>query len=53
MCRGLKILLAFTNYGYQNPKLEAGINNYIAFLQAQGFSEAAIQAKIASLSQQN
>ena len=47
--RGLKILIAFTKHGYQHPNLQAGMNNYISFLQAQGLSEAAIQAKLASL----
>jgi tetratricopeptide (TPR) repeat protein len=51
--RGLKILIAFTDQGYQHPNLEAGISNYFGFLQSQGLSEAAIQAKIASLHQQN
>jgi Tfp pilus assembly protein PilF len=51
--RGLKILIAFTDQGYQHPNLEAGISNYSGFLQSQGLSEAAIQAKLASLLQQN
>jgi hypothetical protein len=49
MRRGLKILIAFTKHDYQHPKLRAGMNNYIKFLQTQGLSEAAIQARIASL----
>jgi tetratricopeptide (TPR) repeat protein len=51
--RGLKILIAFTDQGYQHPNLEAGISNYFGFLQSQGLSEAAIQAKLASLHQQD
>jgi tetratricopeptide (TPR) repeat protein len=51
--RGLKILIALTDQGYQHPNLEAGISNYFGFLQDQGLSEEAIQAKLASLHQQN
>jgi hypothetical protein len=51
--RGLKILIAFMQQGYQHPNLEAGISNYLGCLQAQGLSEEAIQAKIASLLQQD
>jgi hypothetical protein len=51
--RGSKILIAFTDQGYQHPNLEAGIINYFGFLQAQGLSEEAIQAKLASLHQQD
>ena len=53
MRRGLKILIALKQQGYQHPNLEAGINNYIGFLQAQCHSEEAIQAKISSLYQQD
>ena len=49
MRRGLQILIAVTQQGYQHPNLETGINNYIGCLQAQGRSEDAIQARIASL----
>ena len=51
--RCLKILIAFTDQGYQHPNLEAGIRNYFGFLQAQGLSEEAIQAKLGSLHQQD
>jgi tetratricopeptide (TPR) repeat protein len=51
--RCLKILIAFTDQGYQHPNLEAGISNYFGCLQAQGLSEEAIQAKLASLHQQD
>ena len=51
--RGLKILIAVTGQGYKHPNLETGISNYFGFLQAQGLSEAAIQAKLAFLLQQN
>jgi tetratricopeptide (TPR) repeat protein len=50
--RGLWILIGLMHQGYQHPNLKAGIVNYISFLQALGLSEEAIQAKIASLSQQ-
>ena len=53
MRRSLKILIALKQQGYQHPNLEAGINNYIGFLHAQGLSEEAIQAKIGSLYQQD
>jgi len=51
--RSLKILLSFKKQGYQHLKLEAGNNNYIGILQAQGLPKETIQAKLASLSQQN
>ena len=51
--RCLKILIALMQQGYQHPNLEAGISNYFGFLQAQGLSEEAIQAKLASLLQQD
>jgi tetratricopeptide (TPR) repeat protein len=51
--RGLKILIAVTDQGYKHPNLETGISNYFGFLQAQGLSEEAIQAKLAFLLQQN
>jgi hypothetical protein len=53
MHRSLRILIALKQQGYRHPNLEAGINNYISFLQVQGFSEEAIQAKIGSLYQQD
>jgi len=51
--RCLKILFALMQQGYQHPNLEAVISNYSGFLQAQGLSEEAIQAKLASLHQQD
>ena len=53
MHRSLRILIALKQQGYRHPNLEAGINNYISFLQVQGFSEEAIQAIIGSLYQQD
>jgi hypothetical protein len=51
--RCLKILFALMQQGYQHPNLEAVISNYSGFLQAQGLSEEAMQAKLASLHQQD
>ena len=52
--RCLQILItSMQQQGYQHPNLQTVINNYITLLQVQGLSEEAIQAKIASLSQQD
>ena len=53
MRRSLRFLIALKQHGYQHPNLQTVVHNYITFLHAQGLSEEAIQAKIASLSQQD
>jgi Leucine-rich repeat (LRR) protein len=53
MRSALKILFAFTKQGYQDPKLNTGIDSYVYILQSLGLSEEAIQAKISSLDDQS
>ena len=49
--RGLGILIGLMPQGYQRQILKAAIGNYISFLQVQGLSKEAVQAKIGSLYQ--
>jgi hypothetical protein len=49
MRRGVEILRAFSQQGFQHPNLEAGLQNYFSLLQALGLSESEIQAKLQSL----
>jgi len=52
--RCLQILIvSMQQQGYQHPNLQTVINNYITLLHYQGLSEEVIQAKFASLNQQD
>ena len=49
MRRMVEIFIAFQRQGYQHPNLEAGVDNYITFLQEMGLAEPEIQAKLQAL----
>ena len=49
MRRIVEILIVFSKQGYHHPKLNAGLINYIALLQAMGLPEPDIQAKLQAL----
>jgi tetratricopeptide (TPR) repeat protein len=49
MRRMVEIFIAFSKQGYQYPKLEAGLSNYITLLQEMGLPDPEIQAKLQAL----